>query len=134
MRAGWILGLLSLVATSTAARPQAEYRVAKSLPAGDGSWDLLSVAPDDQRLYVAHGDGVTAFDLKSGKATDRIVTGKRVHAALAIPGTHDVVSTNGETNDALLFDGLTGRVERPCQPVRSPMRLPGTLLPTRCGS
>ena len=45
----------------------------------------LSVDPVDQRLYVGRPDGVTAIDLKTGKATDRIVPGQRVHAALAIP-------------------------------------------------
>jgi DNA-binding beta-propeller fold protein YncE len=86
------------------------YHVAAKLPAGDGGWDLLSVAPLDQRLYIAHGDRVTAIDLKTGAATDRLVAGARVHAALAIPGSHDVISTNGETNTASLFDGRTGQV------------------------
>jgi YVTN family beta-propeller protein len=100
---------LALVAsTAQAAIPQ--VRAVDTIAAGDGGWDLLSVAPADQRLYVARGDGVTAIDLSTGKVTDRIVPGQRVHAALAIPGTHDVLSTNGETNSALLFDGLTGKV------------------------
>jgi DNA-binding beta-propeller fold protein YncE len=104
--------LAAFVAALTQAAPAASpsYRVIAQLPAGDGGWDLLSVAPADQRLYVAHGDGVTAIDLRTGKATDKIVTGQRVHAALAIPGTHEVVSTNGETNNAYLFDGLTGKI------------------------
>jgi YVTN family beta-propeller protein len=89
---------------------QSRYHVAASLPAGDGGWDLASVDPVDQRLYVARADGVTAINLKTGMATDRIVPGQRVHAALAIPGTHQVLSTNGEGNDAVLFDGRTGRV------------------------
>jgi len=88
----------------------AEYHVVARLPAGDGGWDLLSVAPEDHRLYVAHGDGVTAIDLRTGKATDHIVAGQRLHAALAIPGTHEVLATNGETNNAILFDGRTGKI------------------------
>ena len=95
---------------SVAAAPPAPLHVIDRLPAGDGGWDLLSVAPADQRLYVAHGDRVTAFDLRTGKATDKLVAGQRVHAALAIPGTHEVLSTNGETNNAYLFDGRTGRI------------------------
>jgi YVTN family beta-propeller protein len=71
---------------------------------------LLSVDPVDQRVYVGRPDGVTAIDLKSGKAMDRIVPGQRVHAALAIPGTHEVISTNGGANNATLFDGRTGKV------------------------
>src|SRR5437868_3634785 len=103
---------LALVAGSVAPANSTEphYRLVAQLPAGDGGWDLLSVDPVGQRLYVAHGDGVTAIDIRSGKATDTIVSGQRVHAALAIPGTHNVISTNGETNNALLFDGRTGHI------------------------
>lgn len=98
------------VSAAAASAPAPGYRVTGQLAAGDGGWDLLSVAPVDQRLYIAHGDGVTAFDLRTGKAVDKIVPGQRVHAALAIPGTHEVLSTNGETNTATLFDGRTGKV------------------------
>jgi len=91
-----------------AAEPQ--YRVVAQLPGGDGGWDLASVSSDDNRLYIGRTDGVTAIDLRTGKATDKIVPGQRVHAALAIPGSHEVISTNGETNTALLFDGRTGKV------------------------
>jgi YVTN family beta-propeller protein len=106
-----LLLLAALIGSAAGAAPAVpQYHVIGQLAAGDGGWDLLSVAPADQRLYVAHGDGVTAFDLRTGKATDKIVPGQRVHAALAIPGTHDVLSTNGETNTATLFDGRTGQV------------------------
>ncbi len=100
--------LLGSVAPTSASEHQ--YRVVAELPAGDGGWDLLSVDPANQQLYIAHGDGVTAINLASGKVTDKIVSGQRVHAALAIPGTRDVISTNGQTNNATLFDGETGRV------------------------
>lgn len=103
-----LISLSAAVLSVAAATPQ--YRVIDRIAAGDGGWDLLSVASNDQRLYIAHGDGVTAVDLRTGKATDRIVPGQRVHAALAIPGTHDVISTNGQSNDATLFDGRTGQV------------------------
>ena len=103
---------LILALSIAAAAPLAaqQYRVIAQLPAGDGGWDLLSVDPVDQRVYVGRPDGVTAIDLKSGKAMDRIVPGQRVHAALAIPGTHEVISTNGGANNATLFDGRTGKV------------------------
>src|SRR3954454_7161223 len=109
MRVEFSLALLAAsVAQANSTEPH--YRLIAQIPAGDGGWDLLSVDPADQRLYVAHGDRVTAIDIRSGKATDKIVNGKRVHAAFAIPGTRDVISTNGETNNATLFDGRTGRV------------------------
>jgi YVTN family beta-propeller protein len=103
--------IAALIASGAAAAPAApQYHVIAQLPAGDGGWDLLSVAPADRRLYVAHGDRVTAFDLRTGTATDRLIPGQRVHAALVIPGTHEVLLTNGETNNATLFDGRTGQV------------------------
>ena len=106
-----LFALTMLAASSGATGPaQAPYKVVAQLHAGDGGWDLLSVDPVAQRLYVAHGDGVTAIDLRSATATDKIATGQRVHAALAIPGTHEVLSTNGGTNNATLFDGRTGQV------------------------
>src|SRR6476469_2740475 len=111
MRAALALAL-ALLATSAAptSMPELHYKIVAQLPAGDGGWDLLSVDPTDQRLYMAHGDGVTAIDLRTSKATDKIVTGQRIHAALAIPGTHEVLATNGGTNNATLFDGRTGQV------------------------
>ena len=106
-----LIALAMLTASAGSAFPaEAQYKVMARLPAGDGGWDLLSVDPADQRVYVAHGDGVTALDLRTGKATDKIAVGQRVHAALAIPGTHEVLSTNGGTNSATLFDGRTGEV------------------------
>jgi YVTN family beta-propeller protein len=110
------LGLL-LAATTISAAPAAEprYSVVAQLPAGDGGWDLASVDPQTQRLYVARTDGVTMIDLKTGKATDRFVGGQHVHAALVVPGTHDVIATNGETNNAVLFDGQTGQIRATIQ-------------------
>jgi YVTN family beta-propeller protein len=105
-----LLTVFAAVAAPATPSVAPKYAIVARLPAGDGGWDLLSVNSADQRLYVARPDGVTAFDLKTGKATDRIVDGKRVHAALVIPGTHEVLSTNGETNNAELFDGITGKV------------------------
>ena len=103
----WWMAVALFAATPAAAQA---YRVAGQLPAGDGGWDLLSVDPVAQRLYVARPDGVTAIDLRGGKATDRIVTVQRGHAALAVPGTDEVLATSGESNTAVLFDGLTGKI------------------------
>ena len=109
MRA-WVLALSAAALVQSAPSDAQQYHVVAQLPAGDGGWDLLSVDPVAQRVYVGRPDGVTAIDLKSGKATDRIVPGQRVHAALAIPGTREVISTNGGSNNATLFDGETGKV------------------------
>jgi DNA-binding beta-propeller fold protein YncE len=120
MRAEWFVAMLAIVIAPPASGKQASYHVVAQLPAGDGGWDLLSVSAADRRLYVAHGDRVSAFDLRTGKTIDRLVAGQRIHAALAIPGTHDVLSTNGEANNAFLFDGRTGRVRATIPTGRNP--------------
>src|SRR5206468_1289955 len=101
MRALLMVVGIAAIMPMAAGAAQARYHVVAQLPAGDGGWDILSVDPVDQQLYIGRPDGVTAIDLRTGKATDRIVQGQRVHAALAIPGTHEVISTNGESNNAL---------------------------------
>jgi DNA-binding beta-propeller fold protein YncE len=101
---------IAFVAALAAASAGPTYHVVAQLPAGDGGWDIASVDSAGQRLYVGRSDGVTAIDLSTGKATDRIVPGQRVHAALAIPGTHEVNSTNGDSDTATLFDGRTGKI------------------------
>jgi DNA-binding beta-propeller fold protein YncE len=86
------------------------YSVAGQIKAADGGWDLLSVDPAGQRLYLAHGDAVTAVDLASGKVTDKLAPADHAHAALAIPGTHEILVTNGNANNAEIIDGRTGQV------------------------
>src|SRR5260221_12949018 len=96
---------LALAASAASAAPT--YSVVGSYKGADGGWDLLSVDSGSKRLYVAHGDAVTAVDLASGKVTDRLVGADRAHAALAIPGTREVLVTNGNSNNAAIVDGLT---------------------------
>jgi hypothetical protein len=100
--------IAAIVPADVSAAPN--YRVVAQLPAGDGGWDIATIDPVGHRLYVGRTDGVTAIDLVTGKATDHIVPGQRVHAAFAIPRTNDVISTNGESNTATLFDGRTGKI------------------------
>lgn len=103
--------VLAVLATALiAARSTPSYRIVASIPGPDGGWDLASVDPIVRRLYVARTDGVMAVDLRRGTVTPVLVPSQRGHAAFAIPGTHEIVSTNGASNTALVFDGLSGTV------------------------
>lgn len=51
-----------------------------------------------------------AVDLKSGRITPDLVPSQHGHDAMAIPGTTRVISTNGDANTAVVFEGATGRV------------------------
>jgi YVTN family beta-propeller protein len=107
--------LLSLLWTAASPlygkAPEARaYSIVDRIPGPDGGWDLLSVDPVARRLYVARSNGVMAIDLQTDKVSPDIVPSTRGHDALSIPGTTTVVSTNGGTNTATLFNSVTGEV------------------------
>lgn len=104
------LALIALLACSSAASAAPGYRLSGEIKGADGGWDLLSVDPADHRLYVARGDAVMAVDLASGAVTGKLAAASRAHAALAIPGTHEVLVTNGASDSASIIDGRTGAV------------------------
>ena len=53
---------------------------------------------------------MTAVDLKSGTVTDKLAPADGGHSALAIPGTGDLLVTNGTANTATIVDGRTGQI------------------------
>lgn len=103
-----VLGACMLVSAEVFAAPA--YKVATEIKGPDGGWDLLSVDAGRQRLYIARRDRVTAVDLATGTVTDKLATVDGGHAALAIPGTGNVLVTSGNSNQALILDGRTGQV------------------------
>lgn len=98
---------LALIAAAPAT-PATDYRVAQSFPGPDGGWDLLSVDSVHHRVYIARGDSLTSTDTVSG-ATTTLAPAQRGHAALAIPGTGEVLLTNGNGDNAQIVDGATGK-------------------------
>src|SRR5205823_4628590 len=86
------------------------YKVVSEIKAGDGGWDILSVDPSPHRLYVARRDRVTAIDLATGTVTDKLAPADGGHSALAIPGTGEVLVTNGNANTATIINGRTGQL------------------------
>lgn len=101
---------IALLIASSAASAAPGYEVTAQIKGPDGGWDLLSVDPLGHRLYLARGDAVMAVDLASGTVTDKLAPAARAHAALAIPGTKDVLVTNGANDTATIIDGSSGAV------------------------
>lgn len=103
----------ALVAASCpviAAAPPVGYHIGPATKGPDGGWDLTSVDPVAHRLYIARSEGVMALDLRTGTVVGNLVPSQRGHAAFAIPGSAEVLSTNGATNSAMIFDGRTGTI------------------------
>src|SRR4051812_29050407 len=94
------LGVALAILSASAAAAPANYSVVAEYKGGDGGWDLLSVDSAHHRLYVARADRISAIDLASGQVTEKLVPAERGHAAFAIPGTSEVISTNGTSNTA----------------------------------
>jgi len=108
----WIAALLMVTLASARAETTstASYELSGRIKGPDGGWDLLVEDPDAKRLYVARSYGVMAVDLASGTVTDKLVDGAGVHGVLLLPGTSLAMSTNGKSNDAILFDRTTGQI------------------------
>jgi YVTN family beta-propeller protein len=101
--------LIALLTPPALAGATPSLSVIATIPGPDGGWDIPSIDPDGRRLYIAHGDAVTAVDLDSGKVTPKLVDGKRLHAVLPLPGGR-ALGTNGGDNTATVFDAATGKV------------------------
>ena len=102
--------IASLLLAGSAAAAVPAYNVVGSYKAADGGWDILSVDPVAHRLYVGRRESVTAVDLATGKVTDKLAPADGGHSALAIPGTGDVLVTNGNASNATIIDGATGQL------------------------
>jgi YVTN family beta-propeller protein len=107
MKAVIFAAALALAAPASAA---STYSVIASIPGPDGGWDLLSVDPVHHRAYIARSEAVMAVDLTSNIVTGALLPAQRGHAALAIPGTDEAIVTNGNSDNAQIFDGRSGKV------------------------
>jgi DNA-binding beta-propeller fold protein YncE len=68
---------LSLLITPAYAanKTTADYRITKTVALGSGErWDFVVFDPVGKRVYVAHGDHVTAVDEPDGKVIGQIGT------------------------------------------------------------
>ena len=104
-----IIAALAL-ALPAAASAAPTYSVVASIPGPDGGWDLLSVDPAHHRAYIARSEAVMAVDLATNVVTGALLPAQRGHAALAIPGSDEAIVTNGNSDNAQIFDGRTGIV------------------------
>jgi YVTN family beta-propeller protein len=90
-----------LIAPAYAAnKTTADYRITKTVALGSGErWDLVVFDPVGKRVYVAHGDHVTAVDEPNGKVIGQIGT---------FPGGTHGVAISTATNQGYTDDGMAG--------------------------
>ncbi len=86
------------------------YSIIAHIPGPDGGWDDASIDSTTHTLFLARNSGVLALALRTRRITPVFVPGRGVHSAIAIPGTHLGVSTNGASNSVSVFGARSGRV------------------------
>ena len=85
-------------------------KVVARIAVPDGRWDLASFDPQTRRVFVAHGDVVTAIDVDTGVVHGDFAPAMRAHAVVAVPGTGRIVTTNSGDNTAKIIDARSGAV------------------------
>ena len=118
--------IIAAASVLVAAAPAPSYRLVDRIAGPDGGWDLASVDPIARRVYVARSDALMAVDIATGKVSPALTPLQRGHAALAIPGTREVLATNGTSNTAIIVDGVTGKLRATIATGTSPTPLPMT--------
>lgn len=95
-------------AADAASQPTGLHVVGR-IPGPDGGWDYASFDPHRRRVYVTHFDVVIAIEADSGKANLAFAKGSHLHAAVPVPGTDLVVTTNSGDNTARIVSATDGR-------------------------
>ena len=86
------------------------YQIENRISGADGGWDFASVDPATNRLYVARTDAVMVLDLATKRVMPALASAHRGHAVLALPGSKEVVETDGETGLTRFIDAGSGAV------------------------
>jgi hypothetical protein len=129
------LVLLWLLACATLLAQQAEVPMATSLSSspfsirntwfigGMGSWDYLTMDPNAQRLFIAHGHAVQVVDVKTGELAGEI-TGLGEAHSIVFDGTGNFgYISDGRANNVKVFDRGSLQIVATVPTVPSPRSL-----------
>jgi hypothetical protein len=104
-----IAGCLATLAVSTAAQAAGSgYHVVDRVAGPDGGWDYVRVDEANNRVLVAHGSSVLAFDIATKAVTPGLAAGLMLHDPMPVNGGAELLVTNGGTAEAVFFNAKTG--------------------------
>jgi len=106
--AGLAAAAWALCAAAQAAGPG--YHVIDRIAGPDGGWDYVRVDGAHNRVLVAHGTAVTAFDLATRAVTPSLAAGVRLHDVMPVKGGAEVVVTNGGSGQVVFIDAAGATV------------------------
>ncbi len=81
------------------------YRFLSGIPiGGEGGWDILTIDPTVNRLYLSHATKVVVVDLGKNSVIGEITGTPGVHAFVAVPALQRGFSSNGKEAKASVVD------------------------------
>src|SRR5215471_17406659 len=84
-------------ATSSACFGKDAYQFLSEIPiGGEGGWDILTIDPTANRLYLSHSTKVVVVDLSKNAVAGEIADTPGVHAFVALPELQRGFSSNGK--------------------------------------
>jgi DNA-binding beta-propeller fold protein YncE len=102
-----VLLFVALAATALPASAQ-DYKVLqRATLGGEGGWDLLTVDPAAQRLYVSRGTRVMVIDADTLKLVGEIPDTAGVHGIAIASDLGRGFTSNGRTGSSTIFDLAT---------------------------
>ena len=101
--ATWLVGLVCATALGNEL-----YQFAGQIPiGGEGGWDILTIDPTANRLYLSHSTKVVVVDLTKNAVSGEIADTPGVHAFVAVPELQRGFSSNGKESKSSVVDLTT---------------------------
>jgi len=99
----WLVGLICASALGNEL-----YQFAGQIPiGGEGGWDILTIDPTANRLYLSHSTKVVVVDLSKNAVGGEITDTPGVHAFVAVPEVQRGFSSNGKESKSSVVDLTT---------------------------
>jgi YVTN family beta-propeller protein len=84
------------------------YQFLSEIPiGGEGGWDILTIDPTANRLYLSHSTKIVVVDLSKNAVAGEIADTPGVHAFIAVPEVQRGFSSNGKESKSSVVDLTT---------------------------
>jgi YVTN family beta-propeller protein len=91
-----------------AAAANQPYQFLTEIPiGGEGGWDILTIDPTANRLYLSHATKVVVVDLRKNAVDGEIADTPGVHGFVAVPEIQRGFSSNGKESKSSVVDLTT---------------------------
>jgi YVTN family beta-propeller protein len=103
----FVFSCLVVLVCSTALGNELYQSVGEIPIGGAGGWDILTIDPTANRLYLSHATKVVVVDLGKNSVVGEIADTPGVHAFVAVPALQRGFSSNGKEAKASVVDLTT---------------------------